>query len=331
MRTVGRSSSWFGPGRASSRPRSQRGGWTGSRRVSSSSATSTARSGGCWRSWIWRGPPWTTSTPTPARVPPGTSRAAARHQGRGEALTLCRFVVDRNSYQGPSPTLNAVPILTLQKQLSTPNLSWDFVALADPDRWDEYFAAGDLPRAEGADFSVGGRRYGLFAHDFRKVPVDAWIELWSERALAQDVDVAPREHAPAFLVLSHPDFEAAVRQGFKDLRRPDLLARNPLLRTRLVADRTGRGSIGCRRTGSRPARSCHDARRPPSRRQAAAGGRPDLPAPGRHPGGGSRRPRAAVQHLPTPPHPRHDPHRLGAVGPGGVRTRPSRSEHFLTW
>jgi hypothetical protein len=163
---------------------------------------------------------------------------------RGEALTLCRFVVDRNRYQGPSPTLNAVPILTLQSQLGTPNLSWDFLALAEPDRWDEYFAAGDLPRAQGADFSVGDRRYGLFAHDFRKVPVDVWIERWTERALAQDVAVAPREPAGAFLVLSHPDFEAAVRQGFKDLRRPDLLARNPLLRTRLVADRTTAGASG---------------------------------------------------------------------------------------
>ncbi|WP_132299121.1 ATP-binding protein [Kribbella sp. VKM Ac-2568] len=162
----------------------------------------------------------------------------------GEALTLCRFVIDRHRYQGPSPTLNATPILTLQKQLSTPNLSWDFLALAEPDKWDAYFAMGDLPRAEGADFSVGDRRYGLFAHDFRKVPVDAWTELWTERALTQDVDVAPRDHAQALLVLSHPDFEAAVRQGFKDLRRPDLLARNPLLRTRLVADRTGEGASG---------------------------------------------------------------------------------------
>jgi hypothetical protein len=162
----------------------------------------------------------------------------------GEALTQCRFVVDRNNYQSASPTLNAVPILTLRKQLSTPNLSWDFVTLSEPERWDEYFAAGDVPRAEGADFHVGGRRYGLFAHDFRKVPVDAWTELWSERALAQDVDVAPPEHAHAFLVLSHPDFDAAVRQGFKDLRRPDLLARNPLLHTRLVADRTAAGASG---------------------------------------------------------------------------------------
>jgi hypothetical protein len=161
---------------------------------------------------------------------------------RGEALTLCRFVVDRDSYQGPSPTLNAVPILTLQRQLATPNLSWDFVALADPDKWNDYFAAGDLPRAEGADFSVDGRRYGLFAHDFRRVPVETWIELWTERALAQDADAAPRVQRLPFLVLSYADFEAAVRQGFRDLRRPDLLARNPLLKTRLVADRAAGGA-----------------------------------------------------------------------------------------
>jgi hypothetical protein len=30
-----------------------------------------------------------------------------------------------------------------------------------------------------------------------------------------------------------------VRQALRDLRRPDLLARNPLLRTRLVRDRAG--------------------------------------------------------------------------------------------
>lgn len=157
----------------------------------------------------------------------------------GEVLTQCRFVIDGHTYQGPSPTMNAAPILTLQRELSTPNLSWDFLTLAEPERWDDYFAAADIPRAEGADFTVGGRRYGLFAHDFRQVPVEAWTELWAERALAQDVNMASREQPHTFLVLSHPDFEAAVRQGLKDLRRPDLLARNPLMRTRLLADRSG--------------------------------------------------------------------------------------------
>jgi hypothetical protein len=154
----------------------------------------------------------------------------------GEAVTQCRFIVDAETYQGPSPTLNAVPILTLQRQLTTPRLAWDFVALAEPDRWDEYFAAADLPRAVGADFFVDERRYGLFAHDFRRVPVEAMTERWTERALADDALLLPAAaREPELLVLSHAEFDAAVRQAMRDLHRPDLLARNPLLRTRLVA------------------------------------------------------------------------------------------------
>jgi hypothetical protein len=156
-----------------------------------------------------------------------------------EAVTQSRFIIDREAYQGPSPTLNATPILTMQRYLGTPNLAWDFLTLAEPERWDAYFAAADLPRAVGADFVVGGRRYGLFAHDFRQIPVDALLELVTERALAQDVTPSPLRVKPSpTLVLSQQEFDQAVRQALRDLRRPDLLARNPLLRTRLIRDRT---------------------------------------------------------------------------------------------
>jgi hypothetical protein len=156
-----------------------------------------------------------------------------------ETVTQSRFIIDRDAYQRPSSTLNATPILTMQRYLHTPNLAWDFLTLAEPERWDDYFAAADLPRAVGADFWVGGRRYGLFAHDFRRVPVDALLELVTERALAQDLTPSPPTVKPPVLVLSQPEFDQAVRQALRDLRRPDLLARNPLLRTRLVRDRTG--------------------------------------------------------------------------------------------
>ncbi|HZD68280.1 MAG TPA: ATP-binding protein [Actinomycetes bacterium] len=162
--------------------------------------------------------------------------APPRHS---EAVTQSRFVIDRHAYQGPSPTLNATPILTIQRYLRTSNLAWDFLTLAEPERWDDYFALADLPRAVGADFAVGGRRYGLFAHDFRQVPVDAWLQLVTERALAQDFTPAPATARPQLLVLSQPEFNEAVRQALRDLRRADLLARNPLLRTRLVRDRAG--------------------------------------------------------------------------------------------
>ena len=156
-----------------------------------------------------------------------------------EMVTQSRFIVDRETYQGPSATLNATPILTMQRYLGTPNLAWDFLALAEPERWDAYFAAADLPRAAGADFWVGGRRYGLFAHDFRQIPVDALLELVTERALAHDLTLSSPTVQPLLLVLSQPEFDDAVRQALRDLRRPDLLSRNPLLRTRLVRDRAG--------------------------------------------------------------------------------------------
>jgi hypothetical protein len=157
----------------------------------------------------------------------------------GEVITQTRFVVDREAYQGPSPTLNAVPIVTLQRYLSEPRLAWDFLTLHEPEPWDEFFALAELPRATGADFVVGGRRYGLYGHDFRRVPVDALMELWTERALAQDVTLRPSAADDDVLVLSQPDFADAVRQALRDLHRPELLARNPLVRTRLALDYAG--------------------------------------------------------------------------------------------
>ncbi|RZL75268.1 MAG: ATP-binding protein, partial [Rhodococcus sp. (in: high G+C Gram-positive bacteria)] len=130
------------------------------------------------------------------------------------------------------------PIMTMQRYLCTPRLSWDFLTLAEPDRWNEYFAVADLPRAGGADFEVGARRYGLFSHDFRRVPVDAWFGQVADRALSEN-PAAPKRPAPQLLVLSQPEFEQAVRQALHDWRRPDLLRRNPLMRTRVVCDRGG--------------------------------------------------------------------------------------------
>ena len=163
----------------------------------------------------------------------------------GQRVTLTRFLIDAEAYQGPSPTMNAAPVVTLQMYLSAPTLAWDFLALTDPDRWNDYFAMGDMGRIDGADFTVGGRRFGLFGHDFRALPLGPWMDLWSERALAQNPTLPPRRSATR-LMLSQPDFAEAVRQGLKDLARPDLLARNPLLRTRLLADAAagGHGDAG---------------------------------------------------------------------------------------
>jgi hypothetical protein len=55
--------------------------------------------------------------------------------------------------------------------------------------------------------------------------------------------VAP---APALVVLSEPDFSACVRQALRDFTRPDALAANPLVRSRLVAEAPGEGNAAAR-------------------------------------------------------------------------------------
>jgi hypothetical protein len=164
------------------------------------------------------------------------SHAHEQHPPRtGEVVTQTRFIVDREAYQGPSPTLNAVPIVTLQRQLGLPNLAWDYLTMHEPDEWDDFFALADLHRAPEADFELEGRSFGVFAHDYRQRPVDELIDLWIERSLAQDptLQAGPGTQVQ---VLSQAEFTDAARQALRDLRRPDLLDRNPLLGTRSLRE-----------------------------------------------------------------------------------------------
>jgi hypothetical protein len=64
------------------------------------------------------------------------------------------------------------------------------------------------------------------------------MDLWTERALAQDFTLRPAAHDDV-LVLSQAGFTHAVRQALRDLYRPELLARNPLVRTRLAREYAG--------------------------------------------------------------------------------------------
>ena len=187
----------------------------------------------------------TVASPADREADPG-AQAAWEHAHRvapprpGEKVTQLRFVVDADAYQDPSPTLNAAPLVTNGRYLTAGVPAWDFLTLREPERWDAYFAAADFPRAQGADFVIGDRRYGLYAHDFRRTPLEVLLERWTEQALQQDAHLVSAAD-PEVLVLAEDEFFEAVRQALRDLHRPDLLARNPLLRTRLLREQAGSG------------------------------------------------------------------------------------------
>ena len=107
------------------------------------------------------------------------------------------------------------------------------------------FTSLHIWRAADADFEVGGRRYGVFAHDWRAEPIDVWFRSKVDRAMCCDTGTPASTGAP-LLVLSKADFVDAVRLALREYTRPDRLADNPLLRTRLFTGSPAAGTDSLR-------------------------------------------------------------------------------------
>lgn len=153
----------------------------------------------------------------------------------GESALYFRFWMAAESYQAVSPVQSLIFVNIVRHYLATPGLAYSLFAVADPDFWAMVLGYADLQRLTEADFEVGGRRYGVYGHDWRARPPLAWLALLAEREVAAQPQAdAPPEPAPALVVLSRPGFEAAVQEALRFYARPDRLAGNPLLRARLV-------------------------------------------------------------------------------------------------
>ncbi|MCI0646191.1 MAG: ATP-binding protein [Chloroflexi bacterium] len=153
-----------------------------------------------------------------------------------ETATHFRFWLAADSYQGVSPIQSRIFINIIQHYLTTPGLAYTFFPCADPDFWVELLAYADLARQPEADFTVDGRRYGVYGHDWRVTPPLAWLDLMAQRELGLMASVKPPPPQEQLLVLSRTEFDAAVREALKAMTTPAVLATNPLLRSRLVAE-----------------------------------------------------------------------------------------------
>jgi hypothetical protein len=160
----------------------------------------------------------------------------------GEEILHHRFYISRDTYQKVSAGTNLFAITSAQHWITRPRLAWTFIAVADPDYWQDLFSYLNFQRSDEADFVVG-RRYAVYSHDWRAEPMLAWSELMEERELARHPDEIPPpspQRSPALVVLSEQEFRAAVRQALRAYTRPDALATNPLLRSRVIVETAGR-------------------------------------------------------------------------------------------
>ncbi|MDE3095490.1 MAG: ATP-binding protein [Chloroflexota bacterium] len=158
----------------------------------------------------------------------------------GEQFSVVRFWMDREGYQNPT-AFNMGATLSTSSWMTEARLAWSFVVLREPEFWLPMFRYVNFQGAEGADIAVGGHRYGSVAHDWRAEPPMVWWREMVERREAFLVSrdaPKPPETAPV-VVLSEQAFRDAVRRALRDYARPDALAANPLMRSRLVVESGG--------------------------------------------------------------------------------------------
>jgi hypothetical protein len=119
---------------------------------------------------------------------PGTRAAwryAARDTAPGDEVLMLRFFVDRDAYQRVSQACNVAAVQATVHPLTRPRLSWDLLAAADPDFWAPMWTFLGYHRTDAADFTVGGRSYAVFAHDWRTTPTAKWAELVGDHVPAR--------------------------------------------------------------------------------------------------------------------------------------------------
>lgn len=167
----------------------------------------------------------------------------------GDEVTLTRFFMSTDDYRKPNPVTNTAELATALRWMTSPRLAWAFTDLYDPDHWHalmsyyDFHRVRDLVQAAPKPESAAQRRlwagnFGLYAHDWRAVPALEWIEKVGGRELAAHLRVEELAAASTatLVVLSQPEFEAAVKEALRDFYSLTALAGSTLLRSRVVKE-----------------------------------------------------------------------------------------------
>ena len=176
-----------------------------------------------------------TGSPLEERDP--VVRAVLEHAARhgpvrpGEQIDVARFFAGRREYQRDPYALLVGAASSLPEWVSRP-LAWAFVVVTDDAHWGPYFEY--LAFTRQLEVELGGRPHVVYGNDWRRFPVDTWLDLMNEREHAGGTGPPPASllRPPP---LDRARFAAAVRSALQDLGRPDRLAGSPLMGSALAA------------------------------------------------------------------------------------------------
>lgn len=165
-------------------------------------------------------------------------RAILEHVARtapirpGERVDIGRFWSGVREAQRDKYALLAGSVTSIMNWCTEP-VAWSFVVSVDPQHWGPFFDyLGFRPLVE---VTVAGRAHVAYGMDWRRFPVDVWLDLMNERE-HQGGTGPPPDSALRPPPLSRAAFGDAVRSALQNLHRPDRLDGCPLVGSRLGAD-----------------------------------------------------------------------------------------------
>ncbi|WP_433256868.1 ATP-binding protein [Streptosporangium sp. CA-135522] len=135
-------------------------------------------------------------------------------------------------YRGNSPVMDLIQWRAVGYCLRAERMAWSYMAMPDPDSSRDYLRHYGMTEISQRP-RLDDEPYGLFAHDWRATPAEAWLARLN-RLLLSGGQEHPATPPVRLAVLSQPQFAAAIRQALRGLARPASLATNPLTRSRLL-------------------------------------------------------------------------------------------------
>ncbi len=141
----------------------------------------------------------------------------------GEQVDIARFFAGRREFQRDQYAVLAGSVSSLIEWVSRP-LAWSFVIVVDDEYWGPFFEY--LAFVRQFELDLGGQAHVAYGNDWRRFPIDTWLDLMNEREHAGGTGPPPASllRPPP---LDRARFAAAVRAALPDLHRPDRLARVP--------------------------------------------------------------------------------------------------------
>ena len=154
----------------------------------------------------------------------------------GEQVGIVRFGAGAREHQRDPYALLAGYVSHFVELLLTRPLAWSVLTPIDTEHWAPFYDY--IAFAPMVEIDVAGVRHVAYGIDWRRLPVDAYLDLMRERAHS-----GATGPPPAALLrpppLDRTRFASAVKTALQTLHRPDRLATNPLLGSALATGPTG--------------------------------------------------------------------------------------------